>query len=185
MAQPQLERWKDAAGYEGLYQISDLGRLKALPARIWFGNRWYQKSVRILKCSTCNKFGHLFSKLIKNGERKSFLIHRLVLENFVGPCPEGLETRHHNGDAQDNRLENLCWGTPLENACDRKVHGTNNEGERNGRAKLTNESVAQMKKEYAAGQFSQARLARRYDIHPSVVSTIVHGKRWSSVLCAN
>ena len=120
----QLEKWKDIIGYEGMYQISDLGRLKALPVRVWFGNRWYQKGMRILKCSTCNKFGHLYVKLCKSGERRPFLVHRLVLETFIGPCPVGMETRHLNGDAQDNRLENLCWGTHLENMEDCRRHGS-------------------------------------------------------------
>lgn len=51
---------------------------------------------------------------LATGQRKykTFRIHRLVLQAFVGPCPEGMEARHLNGDPSDNRLENLCWGTP-------------------------------------------------------------------------
>lgn len=57
--------------------------------------------------------------------RKDRYIHRLVLEAFVGPCPEGMEARHINGDHQDNRLENLCWGTKEENMKDRVLHNPN------------------------------------------------------------
>lgn len=69
--------------------------------------------------------GYQGVNLLKEGKQKRHLIHRLVLEAFVGPCPEGMECRHLNGDPTDNRLENLCWGTPRENADDRIRHGTN------------------------------------------------------------
>lgn len=58
-------------------------------------------------------------------------IHRLVLETFIGPAPEGLQTRHLDGNPRNNRLDNLCWGTPKENQADRALHGTDNKGERN------------------------------------------------------
>ena len=52
------------------------------------------------------------------------LVHRLVLEAFVGPRPEGMVARHLNGDPGDNRLENLAWGTQSENNYDKVRHGT-------------------------------------------------------------
>ena len=52
-------------------------------------------------------------------------VHRLVLETFVGPRPDGMEARHLNGDCQDNRVENLIWGTPLENGADKIRHHPN------------------------------------------------------------
>ena len=60
------------------------------------------------------------------GVVSQFRIHRLVLEVFVGKCPEGMECRHLNGIKTDNRAVNLAWGTPLENASDRKRHGNPN-----------------------------------------------------------
>jgi len=51
-------------------------------------------------------------------------VHHLVLETFVGPCPEGMETRHLNGDPSDNRLENLAWGSREDQISDQKKHGT-------------------------------------------------------------
>ncbi len=51
-------------------------------------------------------------------------VHQLVLEAFVGPCPSGLECRHLDGNPDNNQLENLRWGTRLENMADKKLHGT-------------------------------------------------------------
>ena len=51
-------------------------------------------------------------------------VHRLVLETFVGPCPDGMECLHINGDPGDNRVENLRWGTHAENMQDSLAHGT-------------------------------------------------------------
>lgn len=78
-----------------------------------------------------------------------FLCHRLVLEAFVGPCPEGMECRHLNGIRGDNRLENLCWGTHQENYQDRICHGTSGWGiHRSGVSKLESDSVVKIRKDY-------------------------------------
>ena len=68
--------------------------------------------------------GYLRVNLSKGGKQRQHLVHRLVLTAFVGPCPDGMETRHLNGDPSDNRIENLVWGTAKENAADRISHGT-------------------------------------------------------------
>jgi HNH endonuclease len=66
-----------------------------------------------------------------DGGSKLCWVHRLVLEAFVGYAPDGYVTRHRDGDPRNNRLDNLCWGTQVENQADRKLHGTDNSGERN------------------------------------------------------
>lgn len=63
-------------------------------------------------------------KLYEDGTHRFRRVHHLVLEAFVGPRPAGMETRHLNGVRADNRLENLAWGTPTENAADKIRHGT-------------------------------------------------------------
>ena len=70
------------------------------------------------------KDGHVLVSLQSGYKvRTKKLVHRLVLETFVGPCPDGMETRHLNGDPSDNRLANLAWGTPKENHTDKVRHG--------------------------------------------------------------
>lgn len=78
---------------------------------------------------------------------KTRFVHRMVLEVFVGPS-NGLECRHINGDKTDNRLENLSWGTTLENAMDRKSHGTARGGSMPGcshpNSKISKEQVVEI-----------------------------------------
>lgn len=72
----------------------------------------------------CSKYGHVYVNLYKDKKRHPKLVHRLVLEAFVGPCPEGKEGAHINGIPGDNRLSNLKWATHKENETHKIEHGT-------------------------------------------------------------
>jgi HNH endonuclease/NUMOD4 motif len=117
---PAPEQWLPIADYEGLYEVSDLGRVRSLPRETTSGLR----GGKILKPQPTNNFGHLKAHLSRNSKVKQVTIHRLVLAAFVGPCPEGMEVRHLNGNAGDNRLSNLAYGTKTENVYDAIEHGT-------------------------------------------------------------
>jgi HNH endonuclease/NUMOD4 motif len=105
------ENWLPIVGYEGQYEISDLG------------NVWSEKRNVILINHPKPPYGYLCVKLCKNGVKKSFRIHNLVLTAFEGPRPPGMVARHLNGIRDDNRYSNLKWGTPLENSEDKFQHG--------------------------------------------------------------
>lgn len=106
------EIWKDIKGYEGLYQVSNLGRIRSLP-RIIEG--------KILKACTEHKRGGYQSiRLSKNSEMKCFKIHRLVAEAFIENPENKLEVDHINTIKTDNRVENLRWTTHKEN-CNNKT----------------------------------------------------------------
>jgi hypothetical protein len=106
------EIWRPARGYEGAYEVSDQGRVRSLPGDPSRGRR----GGKILKASGRYLAIDLF------GTRKG--VHVLVAEAFHGPRPIGYEVRHLNGNAHDNRASNLAWGTPAENAQDKRLHGT-------------------------------------------------------------
>lgn len=119
------EIWKPVVGYEGIYEVSDQGRVRSLDRAVLCSNgRRRQVKGRVLRPAT-GMHGHLYVSLWRKNTQTSFLVHRLVLESFVGPAPVGLMCRHLNGDAGDNRPNNLAWGTAKENAADTKLHGTN------------------------------------------------------------
>ena len=104
--------WLPVVGFEGLYEVSSNGRVASLLGR----NR------RILRAGDSR--GYRLVILRRGGMSHTRLVHRLVLEAFVGPRPEGMVARHLNGDPGDNRLENLAWGTQSENNYDKVRHGT-------------------------------------------------------------
>lgn len=155
-------------GYEDYYEVSDHGRVRSLP-------RWNTVG-RVLKLGLHpgGYHGVVFSVA---GIRKSILVHKLVLEAFVEPCPEGHEARHLDGDPTNNRLDNLAWGTPSENERDKLRHGTSQRGEGNGMTKLSTEQVREIIRRNANGE-SQRALAVAFGIHQPQVSRIVTGKRW-------
>lgn len=105
----QTEQWRDIKDYEGLYQVSNEGRVKSLNYR-------QTKQEKILKAFS-NNHGYLMVALSKNGKPIHKLVHRLVAEAFI-KNEEGKqeEIDHINGIRDDNRVENLRWCTPEENA---------------------------------------------------------------------
>ena len=120
------ENWKPVVGYEGLYEVSDQGRVRSLDRVVPHARSGVMKRKgKILKQSPINQDGYLAIGLHRNGHQKKRMVHRLVLMAFVGPCPEGMEGCHNNGVNTDNRLENLRWDTPKENSEDIKRHGRN------------------------------------------------------------
>lgn len=161
------ENWRKVVDpdFEDFYEVSDEGRVR----RISTG--------RILKVSNHPK-GYRSIMLSGRGQRKNFLVHKLVLESFVGSCPEGHESRHLDGNRANNCLPNLAWGTSSENEGDKVRHGTVTRGERNGQATLSAEQVYGVVRRCGAGE-SQRAVASAYGISQSQVSRIVTGRRWS------
>lgn len=97
------EVWKDVLGYEGLYQISDRGRVKNA------------RSGRVLKPHLLVN-GYIQTMLSRGGKRRQPLVHRLVAEAFLPtPAEEQNQINHKNGNKTDNRVENLEWCTAGEN----------------------------------------------------------------------
>src|SRR5699024_4528685 len=104
------ETWKPVVGYEGLYEVSNTGKV------------WSIRRGRVLRPRKKSD-GHLRVGLWKAGKGKEKYVHRLVLEVFVAPCPEGMECLHIDGNPENNRVDNLRWGTRGENMLDRVRHG--------------------------------------------------------------
>lgn len=130
-------RWRAIPNWEALYEVSDGGLVRSIDRRVWSqkdGGRWETHRGRVLKPNRIGG-GHLQVRLSRGGRSVDILVHRAVLEAFAGPCPEGLEGLHGNGDPSDNRVENLRWGTRSENTLDSVEHGTHAQARRTHCAK--------------------------------------------------
>lgn len=113
------EIWKDIKGYEGIYQISSKGRVKALKKRVCKiikGKECYSLyKEKILKISNHNKNGYLKINLSNNNIQKTYQIHRLVAKEFIPNPKNEKQVNHKNGVKTDNRVENLEWVTVSRN----------------------------------------------------------------------
>lgn len=104
-------------------------------------------------------------------------VHRIVLETFVGPCPDGMEGCHNDGNPINNRVDNLRWDTRASNRADMLVHGTTTKppthwGEDHHNAKMTDAEVA----EVARSDEPLSVAARKYDVSKQTIWRIRNGK---------
>lgn len=119
------EEWRPIPDWEGVYEVSDQGRVRSL-SRIITSRNGRPYSVRgSILIGSAHKFGYRKVLLCRDNTARTANVHSLVLLAFVGPLPEGYCTRHLNGDPTDNRLVNLEYGTVSENMRDKRRHGTN------------------------------------------------------------
>lgn len=120
------ERWRPVPGYEDSYLISDHGRVYALAKLVAIrpDRKPAARRGRVLKPNpTGVKRNYLQVKLQRHKKCWNVKVHQLVMLAFVGPCPDGMEVLHWDDDAQNNHISNLRYGTPVENAEDKKRNG--------------------------------------------------------------
>ena len=109
------EVWKDIKGYEGLYQVSNLGRIKSLKRFKKNHSKLQKVNEKILKLYINKRNGYVYRNLNKNSLEKNHRVHRLVAETFI-PNPNNLpQINHKDGNKQNNCVDNLEWCTCKEN----------------------------------------------------------------------
>lgn len=166
------EVWKPTVGFEGWYEVSDQGRVRRIkPA----------KSIRVPHILTPKPAGKiergeqsLSVCLSINGKKFYKYIHHLVLNAFVGPCPDNMEGCHKDDDKKNNKLSNLYWGTHLENCKDRDRNGKQVKGEKSGTSKLTEKQVLEIREDPR----SLSKIAKDYNVGFQHVSRIKHRENW-------
>jgi len=177
-----IEIWKDIPGYEGFYQVSNLGRVKSLPRKGWMERNkcWRLRKNRIFKLSA-DKSGYVRVLLRLNCKPKSFSVHRLVLISFVGES--NLQVNHKNGIKDDNRLENLEYCTQSENTKHAYESGLAlaRRGEKSSLSKLTGKDILSIRSLYKTGKYKQCELADMHNIKQPNVSDIINMKTWKHI----
>lgn len=172
----ESEEWRDIPGFP-LYQVSNLGRVRT--RRPWGPHERPRRHWHVLK-PWANNRGYLSVALCRVSHERGVnrLIHRLVLEAFVGPCPPGMEARHLlSNDVTDNRLCNLSWGTRSQNQGDRVAHGTDRRGSRHYLTRLTEDDVRRIRELSAAGARG-CDLARQFNQRPENILKICRRLTW-------
>jgi hypothetical protein len=169
------ERWRAVVGHEGAYEVSDQGQVRSLDRIVVLNDgRTRFAAGRVLRAGLTG-YGYLHVGLGLEGRRLNRKIHQLVMQAFVGPCPEGMEVCHGPGGKTDNRLINLSYGTKSQNQVDRLRDGTDARGRKNANARLTEEEVILIR----ASSESVTALAARLGVARTTVSSVRNRQNWS------
>lgn len=172
------ESWLPVYGFEHFYQISNLGRVKAVCVKKLRGRYYHNQPEKILKQKVTTK-GYLDVELSNLGSSKHFSIHRLVASHFI-PNPENREQVNHlKGNKKDNRFFMLEWATPLENTTHAIKNGLSVvlRGEENGFSKLTKDQVLAIRK----STLSHKQAAKEFNVYFSTIQKIRYRQTWAHV----
>jgi len=175
------EHWLPVASYEGLYEVSDLGRVKSLPRPgCRNGNKSRLYGGRIIVQHAAYG-GYLTVGLWRDGKSTQARVHKLVAAAFLGPCPPGQMVCHGPSGILNNSVGNLSYGTAAKNGADMVRDGTSVTGIKNHSAKLTEADVIQIRRRHANGEAGYRVLARDYGVDQGQIRLIVKRKNWKHV----
>jgi len=162
-----MEIWKPVIGYEGIYEVSNVGRVRTVNSGYIFDAKPTQR-------------GYIRVTLRKDGKKSSQFVHVLMLEAFIGPRPDGMVTNHKNGNKSDNCLENLEWTTQKHNVHHAIELGNffTPVGEQHGESKLTAKQVKKIRRQFAMGKHTKAALGRQFGVSEVLIGLIVRRQAW-------
>jgi DNA-binding transcriptional regulator YiaG len=172
----ESEVWKPILGYEGLYDVSDQGRIRRVARSYQTSNGVTRNLTERVMKPFMNYGGYWRVKIAnKDGVKANVTLHRAVCEAFYGPRPEGMVIRHMDGDINHNALSNLQYGTQLENMQDKVDHGTNNVD------KLGEEKAEEIRELYSKWRLSVPTIAEQFGVSISTINRIIDGKTYQNV----
>lgn len=174
------EIWKPIKGFEGLYEISNMGRLRSF-YKATHGRFVVSNEPQKIRKANPDGNGYLGLCLKKNGKAYPKRIHRLVLITFVGDCPQGMEACHNDGIKTNNIVNNLRWDTHRNNmVIDGGARAIMQKGENNPSAKLTTETVLRIK-ELGRQKMLHREIGNLLSVSRRNVSRIIQGVRWAHI----
>jgi hypothetical protein len=170
----QNEEWRAIPNFEGYYEASSLGNIRNIAAR-------RRTSVgHILKSHVNPCVGRRAVRLKVNGKGKTYSVHGLVAEAFLGPRPKGLDVNHIDGNALNNRASNLEYLTRKENIRHAVRIGLWFNGEKHWKTTMTAEKVLELRRLAVAGESYKA-IAAVFGLTPQGVGQIVRRKSWKHI----
>ena len=161
----QKEIWLPVNGYEGLYEVSNMGRVRS--------------KYCVLKLQKSN-FGYNKIQLHKNKKVKHFFVHRLVTNAFIPNPKNKTQVNHIDSNKLTNHVSNLEWCTPQENTIHAVKSKTFCIGKRNKATKLKEKEVLKIRQLFSAG-LSQTKIASLYNVTQPNISAIILRMTWKHI----
>jgi hypothetical protein len=169
-----MEEWRPVVGWEPYYEVSNMGQVR--------------RDGKLLKpVPTQNgadpSYRPLYVTLSNCGVTRNVKVAILVLSAFIGPRPLGEMVRHYNDDQDNNRLDNLKWGTDKQNGEDRARNNRMPKGESNGNVTLTTRQVQFMRRAYKPRSKTRGlkSIAERLRISVATAHQVISGKTWKDI----
>ena len=184
--QNKNKQWKPIKGYEGSYEVSDMGDVVGLDRFVNNGKRIIHRKGKVMTKITHRKgYEKVPLSKIENGKtkQKAFFVHRLVAIAFIDNPENKEQINHKDGNKVNNCVENLEWVTNSENMKHAKINNLNLKarGESHGMSKLNSLKVAEIKNRLKSKELNKD-IANIYGVHTSTVSDIKRGKIWKHVI---
>lgn len=170
------EIWKDIEGYEGYYQVSNMGKVKSLPRFKNFRNLKVRVEGKVLNPAPRTK-NYLWVSFRKDHTLKQFSIHRLVAKAFIPNLENKAEVNHIDGNKLNNRMDNLEWMTRVENA--KHAAPVYLRGEKNPKSKFTPDQIEDIRRNYTGKWGEKTRLSEKYNVTLASILNIIKLKSWS------
>ena len=169
-----MEIWREVTGYEGLYEVSDIGRIRSLPRNGTLGG--------ILTGEITNN-GYIRVKLHKNNKFKRFMAHRLVADAFLGPRPPEMTVNHKDGNKTNNVANNLEYLSQGDNARHSfaELGRSRHHGSTHPLAKLNETKVALILTMRIYAGRSLKEIASTFNVSVPTISMIVNRRIWKDV----
>lgn len=184
-----VEIWKDIENYEGIYQVSNWGRIKSMK-RVFYKRKarrnhetmpvYMPEKIRSIRL---NPNGYVTIALWNNGKYKHCLVHRLVAIYFVkNPFPEIYnQVLHLDNNPANARWDNLIWGTQKQNIQQSVKQGRWHTGQKNFQTKLKDEDIPKIRELIAEG-LSSRKIAEKFNVNKHAILSISNNKTWKHII---
>jgi predicted XRE-type DNA-binding protein len=176
-----MEIWKDIKGFEGIYQVSNQGKVKSLERKTFNnGTKTVNKIKEKILKKPLDKNGYVRYCFFKDNQRFSLIEHRLVAIAFIPNPGNKPQINHKDGVKTNNSVNNLEWVTPRENTIHAILNGLSFQvgGEKHHMSKLTLKQVKEIFEIYKTEKITQKKLADIYNVSQSQINRILNKKRW-------
>jgi len=176
-----MEIWKDVKCYEGIYQVSNLGKIKGIERKTSNGKGFYIKKEYILQQHK-QRTGYLYVHVSQNNIGKTLMVHKIVGENFIEKIEGKKYLNHIDGNKLNNSVNNLEWVTAKENGEHAAKLFLKAYGENHPFSKLKEKDVLYIYNSFLNGIKTRQQLCTEFNVHLSSVYAITVKKSWKKLL---